>query len=94
MEEQVKHHVLTLKNNSEKECMTIYNDGMTKETNGKFLNNSEMDKLHEECASSALKVFDKLPDLGYQEEIKDAKLQCLKMIEGCDYKKRMEEKVK
>ncbi|KAF4529075.1 hypothetical protein B566_EDAN014450 [Ephemera danica] len=94
MEEKVKHHVFTLKTDSERECMTIYNGGMTKGSSGKLLNTSEMDNLHKECTNAALKVFDKFPDLGYQDEIKDAKQQCLKMIESSDFKSRMEEKVK
>ncbi|KAF4529080.1 hypothetical protein B566_EDAN014455 [Ephemera danica] len=94
MEEHVKQHVLTIKNNVEKECMMIYNDGMTNRTSVKILNNSEMDILHKECATEALKKFEKLPDLGNQEEFENAKLQCIKMMEANVYKERMEEKVK
>ncbi|KAF4533569.1 hypothetical protein B566_EDAN001055 [Ephemera danica] len=84
----------TLKINAEKDCMMIYNEGMSNGTKGKLLNNSEMNKLHKECKSAALEVFDDLPDLVSQQQIKNAISQCSKMIEASDYMSRMEEKVK
>ncbi|KAF4533568.1 hypothetical protein B566_EDAN001054, partial [Ephemera danica] len=93
MEEKVKHHVYTLITSSEKECLAIYNSGMMKGTSGKLLNNADMDNLHKDCATTALLVFDTLPDLGHQNEIIAAKSQVSKLIEASDYKNRMEEKV-
>ncbi|KAF4528405.1 hypothetical protein B566_EDAN013342, partial [Ephemera danica] len=83
-----------LQNNAEKECMNIYNNGMIKSTKGKFLKKSEMDNLHKEFASKALKVFDNLPHFGNQDQLKNARYQCEKMIDACDFRSNMEEKVK
>ncbi|KAF4528408.1 hypothetical protein B566_EDAN013346 [Ephemera danica] len=83
-----------VQNNAEKECMNIYNNGMTKAIKDKFLSNSEMDNLHKEFAAEALKVFDNLPHFGNQEQLKNAKLECVKTIEASEFKSRMEEKVK
>ncbi|KAF4530060.1 hypothetical protein B566_EDAN013964 [Ephemera danica] len=95
MEEKVKSHMKKQQNNAEKECMKIYNDGMTQAVNEKFLSNSEMDNLHKELAVAALKVFDNLQHFGHQDQLENAKLQCTKTIEAIrEYKYRMEEKVK